>query len=122
MPNLSYSKLQCPCFAMGISPIQWREGTRPVGAGQRPTGSCKGCFVHRGLVRLVADGAQREFLCIMVPILAFRPGSHLQSRTGHHLPCARSQIRTPYWDKLKNLVLAIEPPANPMRPTLRDGH
>ena len=41
---------------------------------------------------------------------------------GHRLPCPTSQIRTPYWDNLKNLAFAIEPPANPMRPTLPDGH
>jgi hypothetical protein len=26
------------------------------------------------------------------------------------------------WDKLKNLALGVEPAANPIRPTLRDGH
>jgi hypothetical protein len=27
-----------------------------------------------------------------------------------------------YCDKMKNLAFAIEPVANPIRPTLRDGH
>ncbi len=59
---------------------------------------------------------------IMVPIVTLRSPSGLQSGAGHHLPCATSQMRTPYWGNLKNLAFAIEPPANPMRPTFRDGH
>jgi hypothetical protein len=27
-----------------------------------------------------------------------------------------------YYDTLKNLAFAVEPAANPIRPTLRDGH
>ena len=38
------------------------------------------------------------------------------------LLCARSQVRANYCDNLKNLAFAIEPQANPIRPTLRDGH
>jgi hypothetical protein len=38
-----------------------------------------------------------------------------------NLLCGTSHTQT-YCDNLKNLAFAIEPPANPIRPTLRDGH
>ena len=39
-----------------------------------------------------------------------------------NLLCGSSQIFQDYYGNLKNLAFAIEPVANPIRPTLRDGH
>jgi hypothetical protein len=36
--------------------------------------------------------------------------------------CASSQMFRDYYGILKNLAFAVEPAANPIRPTLRDGH
>jgi hypothetical protein len=38
------------------------------------------------------------------------------------LLCGRSQMIPDYCASLKNLAFAVEPAANPIRPTLRDGH
>ena len=39
----------------------------------------------------------------------------------NHL-CGTSHMQAGTYDKLKNLAFSVEPPAGPIRPTLRDGH
>src|SRR5207302_2653669 len=71
-----------------------------------------------GLAKVAADGrgAQGHF-CIMIPnfgmSLARRCGRSQESR----LLCGRSQIFAGYYGSRKNLAFAIEPAANPIRPT-----
>jgi hypothetical protein len=36
--------------------------------------------------------------------------------------CGTSHTSPDYSGNLKNLAVAVEPPASPARPTLRDGH
>src|ERR1700686_73435 len=68
------------------------------------------------------DGPGRKYSCIMVPIFGVSFSPPLAVAGSHHLPCGTSQIRAYYCDNLKNLAFPIEPAANPIRPTLRDGH
>jgi hypothetical protein len=65
---------------------------------------------------------REEYLGIMIPEFGLwsplRPGWLVSA--GFLCGTSQIQVRTCY--NLKNLAFPIEPPANPTRPTLRDGH
>ena len=69
------------------------------------------------------DGLEAvKVLRIMIPILGMSGSRNGQWWRADRFLCARSQMLPVNSDNLKNLGLPVEPPANPIRPTLRDGH
>jgi hypothetical protein len=84
----------------------------------------RSCFVGEALVRSSADeaGARRELFCIMIPVLLDDFWRQTGSLPENQVLWAMSQMQPWHCDNLKNLAFLIEPPANPIRPTLRDGH
>jgi hypothetical protein len=66
--------------------------------------------------------AEEGALRIMIPVdlLALLPS--FRSLPEKRVLWGTSQMPSGRCDNSKNLAFAIEPPANPTRPTLRDGH
>jgi hypothetical protein len=83
----------------------------------------KCCFTDKALLWFPADGWQREEnFRIMIPCHWPFLSLRIRSLRGRYLLWGTSQMQSQTCDNLKNLAFPIEPPANPIRPTLRDGH
>src|SRR5258705_12704444 len=98
-----------------MEPAQFRTGR-----GRK--GHANACFMSRGLGKVGSGWRVTKVLCIMVPIVAPRLPRPRDVGPAIAFRAPRHRYRTPCWDNLKNLGFAIDPPANPVRPTLRDGH
>src|SRR5882672_6947561 len=79
------------------------------------------CPAGEALLRLWGGASLRKCFRIMVPILGF--SSSLPGKWPDNARlCDRSHMQSGHCRNVKNLTLHIEPPASPVRPTLRDGH
>jgi hypothetical protein len=63
-------------------------------------------------------GRKNVFLYYNTASFALVPSGLMKN---NHL-CGTSHMQAGTYDKLKNLAFSVEPPAYPIRPTLRDGH
>jgi hypothetical protein len=112
-----------PCSAMEIRRVRatrWDSADRP---GAKADGSIEDCLVGQALVWSTGvSGHEEKFFYTMIPILAYRCLPQPRWPAENRLLCGRSQIELHPCDNLKNLAFGVEPPANPIRPTLRDGH
>ena len=86
-------------------------------------GVCRYCYLNRALVRSVAAGVATAKAFLYYDTINSASWSLSdRSRSNHGPLCGTSHMTARTCDNLKNLAFAIEPQANPIRPTLRDGH
>jgi hypothetical protein len=112
----------CRCLAVEIARIAvtWRDLTQTGVRRLSPAGSTGAGLFDK--VVCGRDWASRKYFYTMIPVFLEYCRRQARSLPENCVLWGMSQMQPWSCDNLKNLAFPIEPPANPIRPTLRDGH